>query len=77
VADFVFSGLGAAVIPAFVAQFPGVNGLGLSFAHLDMAPGGVVPIHTHPRGSEAVHVVKGRITARFVCKKLHVSLCHI
>jgi len=76
VADFVFSGLGVAgntsninkagVIPAFVAQFPGVNGLGLSFARLDMAPGGATPIHSHPGGSEAVYVVKGRITAGFV-----------
>jgi quercetin dioxygenase-like cupin family protein len=49
-----------------VAQFPGVNGLGLSFARLDMAPGGATPIHSHPGGSEAVYVVKGRITAGFV-----------
>ncbi|KAG0464579.1 hypothetical protein HPP92_018743 [Vanilla planifolia] len=51
--DFVFSGLGtpgstanlikAAVTPAFAAQFPAVNGLGISAARLDLAPGGVVP----------------------------------
>jgi quercetin dioxygenase-like cupin family protein len=76
VADFVFSGLGVAgntsnfnkagVTSAYVSQFPGLNGLGFSFAHLDMEPGGVVPIHSHPRGSEAIYVVKGRITAGFV-----------
>ncbi|KAE7998457.1 hypothetical protein FH972_002999 [Carpinus fangiana] len=75
--DFVFSGLGvaanttgtfnkAAVTPAFVAQFPGVNGLGFSFARLDMEPGGVVPIHTHPGASEAILVLEGKITAGFV-----------
>ncbi|XP_059432973.1 auxin-binding protein ABP19a-like [Corylus avellana] len=75
--DFVFSGLGvaanttgtfnkAAVTPAFVAQFPGLNGLGLSFARLDMEPGGVVPIHTHPGASEAILVLEGKIIAGFV-----------
>lgn len=52
--DFVYSGLGmagntsniikAAVTPAFTAQFPGVNGLGISLARLDLAAGGVIPI---------------------------------
>ncbi|KAE7998455.1 hypothetical protein FH972_003000 [Carpinus fangiana] len=75
--DFVFSGLGvagnttgtynkAAVTPAFAAQFPGVNGLGFSFVRLDMEPGGVVPIHTHPGASEAILVLKGKTTAGFV-----------
>ncbi|KVH94002.1 RmlC-like cupin domain-containing protein [Cynara cardunculus var. scolymus] len=51
VADFVYSGLGvagnttnlikAAVTPAFTAQFPGVNGLGISMARLDLATGGI------------------------------------
>ncbi|KAF5745553.1 auxin-binding protein ABP19a-like [Tripterygium wilfordii] len=74
--DFVFSGLGiagnttnlikAAVSPAFVGQFPGVNGLGLSIARLDLAPGGVVPMHTHPGGSEILFVVQGSIVAGFI-----------
>jgi quercetin dioxygenase-like cupin family protein len=76
VADFVFSGLGipgntsnlikAAVTPAFATQFPGVNGLGISLARLDLAPGGVVPFHTHPGGSEVLLVVRGTICAGFV-----------
>ncbi|XP_059432538.1 auxin-binding protein ABP19a-like [Corylus avellana] len=76
VADFVYSGLGvagntsniikAAVTPAFAAQFPGVNGLGISLARLDLAAGGVVPFHTHPGGSEVLLVVQGSITAGFV-----------
>ncbi|CAN0906884.1 Auxin-binding protein ABP19a [Linum grandiflorum] len=57
-ADFVHKGLSAAgnttnlikamVTPAFVMQFPAVNGLGLSTARLDLAAGGVIPMHTHP-----------------------------
>ncbi|KAF2304098.1 hypothetical protein GH714_027205 [Hevea brasiliensis] len=48
--DFVYSGLGspgnisslvkAAVTPAFVDQFPGLNSLGISVARLDLAVGG-------------------------------------
>lgn len=74
--DFVFKGLGvagnttniisAAVTPAFVQQFPGVNGLGLSTARLDLAPGGVIPMHTHPAASEILFVVTGKITAGFI-----------
>ncbi|KAG9458081.1 hypothetical protein H6P81_002589 [Aristolochia fimbriata] len=74
--DFVFSGLGvagnttniikAAVTPAFSAQFPGVNGLGISLARLDLAAGGVIPIHTHPGASEALVVVQGEICAGFI-----------
>ncbi|CAN6573587.1 unnamed protein product [Malus baccata var. baccata] len=74
--DFVFSGLAkggnttniisAAVTPAFVAQFPGVNGLGISIARLDLAPGGVIPFHTHPGASEILVVTRGIIKAGFV-----------
>ncbi|GAA0139381.1 hypothetical protein LIER_00938 [Lithospermum erythrorhizon] len=74
--DFVFSGLGvpgntsniisAAVTPAFDAQFPGLNGLGLSLARLDLATGGVIPMHTHPGASEALIVIQGIICAGFI-----------
>lgn len=74
--DFVFTGLGvsgsinnlikAAVKPAFAAQFPGLNGLGLSLARLDLLVDGVVPMHTHPGGSEILFVTQGVITAGFV-----------
>ncbi|KAJ6407265.1 hypothetical protein OIU84_010718 [Salix udensis] len=74
--DFVFSGLGAggntsniikaAVTPAFADQFAGVNGLGISMARLDLAVGGVVPMHTHPGGSEVLIVVSGSICAGFI-----------
>jgi mannose-6-phosphate isomerase-like protein (cupin superfamily) len=74
--DFVFSGLGiagntsnlikAAVTPAFAAQFPALNGLGISLVRLDLALDGVVPFHTHPGGSEVLIVEKGTICAGFV-----------
>lgn len=74
--DFAYSGLGiagntsniikAAVTPAFDAQFPGVNGLGISAARLDLAPGGVIPLHTHPAASELLVVVQGSILAGFI-----------
>ncbi|XP_057766992.1 auxin-binding protein ABP20-like [Salvia miltiorrhiza] len=74
--DFAYSGLaapgnttniiGAAVGPAFDAQFPGVNGLGISIARLDLAVGGVIPMHTHPAGSEILVVIEGTICAGFI-----------
>ncbi|KAK3438720.1 hypothetical protein EUGRSUZ_C03507 [Eucalyptus grandis] len=74
--DFVFAGLGmagntsnlikAAVTTAFVNQFPGLNGLGISLARLDIAPGGVIPLHTHPGGSEVLFVLQGSISAGFI-----------
>ncbi|KAG6411627.1 hypothetical protein SASPL_129711 [Salvia splendens] len=74
--DFAFSGLAAAgnttniisaaVTPAFDGQFPGVNGLGISIARLDLAPGGVIPLHTHPGGSEIIVVIEGTIFAGFI-----------
>ncbi|OEL26869.1 Germin-like protein 8-14 [Dichanthelium oligosanthes] len=74
--DFYFHGLAAkgkintlikaAVTPAFVGQFPGVNGLGISAARVDFAPGGVVPLHTHPAGSELLFVIAGTVAAGFI-----------
>lgn len=74
--DFAYSGLAAAgntsglikaaVTPAFAAQFPGLNGLGVSMARLDLAVGGVIPMHTHPGGSEVLLVIDGNICAGFI-----------
>jgi quercetin dioxygenase-like cupin family protein len=74
--DFVFHGLatpgntehgpGSAVTPAFAAQFPGLNTLGISLARLDFAQGGLVPPHTHPRASEILFVLEGSLLVGFV-----------
>ncbi|XP_059445024.1 auxin-binding protein ABP19a-like [Corylus avellana] len=73
--DFVYSGLGVAgntsklkvaVTWVTVPEFPALNGLGISLARADLAVGGVFPIHTHPRATEAIIVSEGKITAGFV-----------
>ncbi|KAK8931066.1 Germin-like protein 8-14 [Platanthera zijinensis] len=75
--DFIFSGslatpgnvsnlLKAAVSPAFSSQFPGLNGLGLSLARLDIDVDGVIPLHTHPAASELLLVTQGSILAGFI-----------
>ncbi|KAJ1407095.1 RmlC-like cupin domain superfamily [Sesbania bispinosa] len=73
--DFVFSGYVAAkarkpfnvgFTTAFVNNFPGVNGLGISVSRADMDKGGSVPMHTHPGVSELIIVVQGQVTAGFM-----------
>lgn len=74
--DFYYRGLnttGPTINPfniglssAFVTRFPGVNGLGISAARVDFAPGGVVPLHSHPGGTELLYVIEGAISAGFI-----------
>ncbi|RDX66284.1 Auxin-binding protein ABP19a, partial [Mucuna pruriens] len=73
--DFVFAGfvagnttnsLNAALTSAFVTDFPGVNGLGVSVARLDIGKGGSIPMHTHPGATELLIMVEGEITAGFM-----------
>ncbi|CAK9158599.1 unnamed protein product [Ilex paraguariensis] len=74
--DFMFTGLhllgntsnpvGSRATPVTVAQVPGLNTLGISMVRLDFAPFGVNPPHTHPRGSEILTVLKGRLEVGFV-----------
>lgn len=45
---------------------PGINTLGLSMVRADVAVGGVVVPHTHPRATEMLFVVQGRLNAGFV-----------
>nr|WKW56180.1 auxin-responsive germin-like protein 2.2 [Oryza sativa Indica Group] len=51
---------------AFVRQYPAVNGLGISASRVDILPGGVVPLHTHPAGSELLYVLDGALVAGFI-----------
>ncbi|KAF8646706.1 hypothetical protein HU200_065708 [Digitaria exilis] len=74
--DFYYRGLnttGPTINPfnigiasAFVTKFPGVNGLGISAARVDFAPGGVVPLHSHPGGTELLFVVEGTLASGFI-----------
>ncbi|XP_050375589.1 auxin-binding protein ABP19a-like [Argentina anserina] len=74
--DFVYSALGVpgntsnsnklGVTAAFDSQFPGLNGLGLSMVRVDMAVGGVGPLHIHRGASELILLVQGTIKAGFI-----------
>ncbi|RZC85348.1 hypothetical protein C5167_041530 [Papaver somniferum] len=74
--DFFFSGLmnaastenpeGRGVKIADVTTFPGLNTQGLTVARIDLAPGGIVPLHVHPRGSEANFILKGNVYFGFI-----------
>ncbi|XP_068657363.1 germin-like protein subfamily T member 2 [Aristolochia californica] len=75
--DFFFTGLakqantsanpfGANVTSANVLSFPGLNTLGLSMNRVDYAPGGLNIPHSHPRATELVLVLQGRLFVGFV-----------
>ncbi|XP_058743740.1 auxin-binding protein ABP19b-like [Vicia villosa] len=73
--DFVFSGLveGKPVAPfnsgltsATVANLPGLNGLGIAAARVDVGVNGTVPIHSHPDASELIIIVEGELTVGFI-----------
>ncbi|XP_039168329.1 putative germin-like protein 2-1 [Eucalyptus grandis] len=74
--NFSFSGLhlpgntsnpvGSKVTPVTVAQFPGLNTLGISMARIDIAPWGINPPHTHPRASEILLVLEGTLEVGFI-----------
>eukprot|EP00250_Pteridium_aquilinum_P000206 c10231_g1_i1 orf=51-710(+) len=76
VEDFIHDGLAqrastyninnATATLAFVERFPALNSLGLSMARLDLDVGGIIPPHTHPRGSEIIFVIQGSLYAGFI-----------
>ncbi|KAL6859115.1 hypothetical protein ACP4OV_018117 [Aristida adscensionis] len=76
VVDFHYTGLAVAGAPqvpfnyslnlALVTNFTGLNGLGLSASRTDIPPGGAVPLHTHPEGSETFVVANGTVNVGFV-----------
>lgn len=73
--DFVYSGVrsagnfsvtGLSSQPVNHAEFPGLNTLGMSMVRADLKPGGINPPHFHPRATEMVYVVQGRVYSGFV-----------
>lgn len=58
--------LGLSITPAFAASIPGTNTLGVSMLRIDYAPGGIYPPHSHPRASEIMIVLKGKLEVGFV-----------
>ncbi|KAI3995387.1 hypothetical protein MKX01_040503 [Papaver californicum] len=74
--DFFFSGLmtgastanpeGFGIRLAVAATFPGLNTQGLTVVRIDLAPGGIIPLHVHPRGSEANLIIEGKVYFGFI-----------
>ncbi|XP_077225245.1 germin-like protein subfamily 2 member 2 [Tasmannia lanceolata] len=73
--DFYYSGLQQAGTPNIfgvsfsigVAQtFPGLNTLGVSINRITYLRGGTNTPHVHPRATELLYVVRGRVNAAFV-----------
>lgn len=74
--DFLFRGLhrmgntsnavGSNVTAVTVDELPGLNTLGISLARIDFAPGGINAPHTHPRATEVLTVIEGRLLVGFV-----------
>nr|XP_043629398.1 putative germin-like protein 2-1 [Erigeron canadensis] len=74
--DFLFRGLnrmgnttnnvGSNVTAVNVEQLPGLNTLGISMVRIDFAPWGINAPHTHPRATEILTVLEGRLLVGFV-----------
>ncbi|KAL1830848.1 hypothetical protein ACET3Z_000499 [Daucus carota] len=58
--------LGTFVNRITVDELPGLNTLGLSNVRVNYARHGVVPPHIHPRATEILTVLKGRLRVGFV-----------
>ncbi|CAI9783496.1 unnamed protein product [Fraxinus pennsylvanica] len=58
--------LGSFVNRPTVNEIPGLNTLGISTVRVDYAPRGVVPPHRHPRASEILTVLEGKVLVGFV-----------
>jgi quercetin dioxygenase-like cupin family protein len=74
--DFAYSSLAAAgstenpfkvgLTSVNVSNLPGLNGLSLSAARIDIGINGSVPMHTHPDATELLIVVHGQFTVGFI-----------
>ena len=60
------TGTDAVITFALVDQYPGLNTQGISHVRLDLEPGGVIPLHSHPLATETIFVVEGTINTGFV-----------
>ncbi|KAI3873093.1 hypothetical protein MKW92_053306 [Papaver armeniacum] len=49
-----------------VKYFPGLNTQGLTVNRIDLAPGGIIPLHVHPRASESNFLIKGNVLFGFI-----------
>ena len=47
-------------------QIPGLNSLDISLVHIDYAPWGINPPHSHPRATEILTILEGSLEVGFV-----------
>ncbi|CAN4120511.1 unnamed protein product [Withania somnifera] len=59
-------GLGSFVNLVDVNSLPGLNTLGISLVRADFAPYGLIPPHTHPRGTEIIVLLHGSLYVGFL-----------
>ncbi|KQK05583.1 germin-like protein 8-4 [Brachypodium distachyon] len=64
--DTMTSKVGSNVTNINIANFPGLNTLGISLARIDYAPLGVNTPHIHPRATELLTVLEGTLYLGFV-----------
>ncbi|KAK9684683.1 hypothetical protein RND81_10G225300 [Saponaria officinalis] len=57
---------GSEAVMTNVFRFPALNTLGIAMGRVDYAPGGVNPLHFHPRASEMQTVIQGTLFAGFI-----------
>lgn len=67
----ILSPFGSRVTMAFERQIPGLNTQGVAVARVDFGPHGVNPPHSHPRASETLTVMEGRLYAGFITTNPH------
>ncbi|KAJ8526473.1 hypothetical protein K7X08_028950 [Anisodus acutangulus] len=58
--------MGSSVSGVNVMKVPGLNTLGVSLSRIDYAPGGINPLHTHPRATEMAFVLEGELDVGFI-----------
>ncbi|KAK4732559.1 hypothetical protein R3W88_025547 [Solanum pinnatisectum] len=59
-------GLGSFVNLVDINRLAGLNTLGISLVRIDFAPYGLIPPHTHPRGTEIIVVLEGTLYVGFL-----------
>ena len=68
--------MGASIVAANTQNMPGLNTLGILMARIDMAVEGVVPPHIHPRASEILYLMEGKLSVGFVDSNTNKLFSH-
>ncbi|KAH6788221.1 hypothetical protein C2S52_007773 [Perilla frutescens var. hirtella] len=62
----IVSPYGTALTGVFVPELPGLNTQGLGLTRVDYLPNGLNVPHTHPRATEVITVLEGKLYAGFM-----------